>query len=166
VPYTEAKARWGDGKLYLRLYAGDLDLEGRVHQPDGDLSGDDAFHLELGGAGGVRVLDVSVLGTVADAICARRAVAPGRRPGGCDARWQSHAAVAVDVDGTLNHIHDNDEEWVVELAIPLEALGLAHALPGTRIAATLSRCEIGHDGRHACGGWGFGAHGGELILDP
>jgi len=167
VPYSEMRARWGNGMLYLWLYAGDLDLEGRVRQPDGDLAGDDAFHIELGAGDRVYAIDISVLGTVSDAVCARPANAPGPRPvGECDRRWKSHATVAVDVDGSLNRIHDNDEEWLVEMAIPLVDVGLsASAARGARIPFSVSRCEVGYDGRHACGGWGVG-QSRELVLDP
>jgi hypothetical protein len=173
VPYTEAKLRWGDGRLYLLLYAGDLDLEGVVKQADGRLADDDAFHLELGPApekpDGVRVVEVSVLGTVADARCGlpMDVGAPIDIEGpGCDRSWESHAVVAVDKDGTVNRAGDNDEEWVVEMALPLDALGLADARPGARLAFAVQRCEVGGAGRAACGSWGLGRSRGEIILDP
>jgi hypothetical protein len=165
VPYSEVRARWGSENLYLWLYAGDLDLEGRVQEPDGDLSGDDAFHIEIGEGSRVYAVDVSVLGTVSDAVCPSRSAGFGpRRAGECDRTWQSQATVAVDRDGTLNRVHDNDEEWLVEMALPLARLGLP-AAAGTRVPFSVSRCEIGVDGRHACGGWGVEKRG-ELILDP
>jgi hypothetical protein len=161
VPYTQAKVRWGDGNLYFMLYAGDLDLEGKVTQPDVPLDGDDSFRLEFGAGKQVRVVAVSVRGAVYDAICEPRDGAPA-----CDTAWQSGAKVAVDADGTLNKIGDNDEEWVVELAIPFSALGISAPGPGTRIPFAVRRCEVGHDGVHACGSWGAGHPGGELLLDP
>jgi hypothetical protein len=166
VPYTEAKVRWGEGKLYFLLYAGDLDLEGTVTQADGPVLGDDAFHLELGPVGSdsqaVRVIDVSVLGTISDSLCPEGPEGKGA----CDPGWQSHAVAAVDRDGTLNRTGDNDEEWVVEMAVPLEALGVRGARAGVRIPFAVRRCEVGRDGQHACGGWGWGSQRGELILDP
>jgi hypothetical protein len=158
VPYTEAKVRWGDGVLYLLLYAGDLDLEGRVRKRDGAVESDDAFHLEFGRGDDVRIIAVSVLGTLADALCAP--AAGGRK---CDASWKSGARLAVDRDGSLNKIGDNDEEWVVEMAIPFAKLGLKNAGAGTHIPFSVSRCEVGHDGRHACGSWGQSPRG-ELVL--
>jgi hypothetical protein len=164
VPYTEARARWGDGKLYLWLYAGDLDLEATVREPDGPVSRDDSFHIELGGGGGAYTIDVSVLGTVSDARCARAVGAPS--PGEkCDASWQSGAVVAVDRDGTLNQVGDNDEEWVVEMAIPLSSLDIETTGPGTRIPFSVSRCEVAKDGPHACGSFGAGQPRGELVFD-
>jgi hypothetical protein len=100
-----------------------------------------------------------VLGTVADSLCAGA-------HGACDRGWQSHAVVAVDRDGSLNQTGDNDEEWVVEMAIPFEAIGLGGARAGTRIPFAIRRCDVGRDGPHACGGWGTGSPRGELILDP
>ncbi len=163
VPYTEAKARWGDGKLYLMLYAGDLDLQGRVRAHDGPVERDDAFHLEFGRGDDVRVISVSVLGTVADSLCRPSRIGPTGRI--CDRSWESHARVAVDRDGTLNKIGDNDEEWVVEMAVPLAALGLAGAHAGTSIPFSIARCEIGHGSSRGCGGWGTQPRG-ELTLGP
>ena len=160
VPYTEAKARWGDGQLYFLLYAGDLDLEGSVRTHDGVLDGDDSFRLEFRTGDSIRVIQVSVLGTIADALC--KGPPLSRR---CDAAWESRARVAVDRDGTLNKLGDNDEEWVVEMAIPLSALGFAHPKPGLTIPFSVRRCEVG-SGARACGTWGAGEKGGELVLDP
>jgi hypothetical protein len=161
VPYTAAKVRWGDGKLYFLLYAGDLDLEGKIDKADTPFDKDDSFRLEFSSGDDVRVVAVSVLGRVYDAIC--RGPVSARK---CDSKWQSHAQVAIDRDGTLNRIHDNDEEWVVEMALPLHDLGIVSPGPGTRIRFAVSRCEVGYDGVHACGGWGKGERTGELALDP
>jgi hypothetical protein len=173
VPYTEVKLRWGDGKLYFLMYAGDLDLEGSVREPDGPVVQDDSFHVEIGDHDTVRVVEVSVLGTVTDAWCydGRGATKDSATPvdvtaRSCDRGWQSHAQVAVDTDGTLNRVGDNDEEWVVEMALPFEALRLSGAGPGTRIPLAIRRCEVGARGRGACGSWGMGPVQGEVILDP
>jgi hypothetical protein len=165
VPYSEAKVRWSESTLYLWLYAGDLDLEGSVVEPDGPVTRDDSFHVELGNGGRVYAIDVSVLGTVADAVCTGTLGqdGPERR---CDPRWQSGAVVAVDRDGTLNHVGDNDEEWIVEMAIPLSSLGIPSASAGTRVPFAVRRCEIGKSGPHACGGFGLGQPRGEIVFDP
>ena len=95
---------------------------------DLDIESGDAFHLELGGDERIHVIDVSVLGKVVEAVCEGDARFP-LAPGYCDGSWHSRATVAVDRDGTLDHLGDNDEEWVVEMAIPLSALGLDHDGP-------------------------------------
>jgi hypothetical protein len=172
VPYTEAKLRWGDGKLYLLLYAGDLDIEAKTNGPEHPLSEDDSFHLEIGGPDRVHVIDVSVLGTMMEGVC------PTSEQGGgpidlntsrCDRAWKSSAVVAVDRDGTLNRVGDNDEEWVVEIALPLETLGFAGARPGTRMPFAIRRCEVSARGPGQCGSWGMGsprAPRAEVIFDP
>ena len=158
VPYTEAKFRWDKDRLYLMLYAGDLDLEGTVTKTDGPIDKDDSFRIEFGAAQNMRVISVSVLGTVADARCA----VDGEKRS-CDARWSSRAKVAVDRDGTLNKIGDNDEEWVVEMSVPFPSLGIERPAPGMRIPIAIRRCEVGRDGPRACGAWGVTPHG-ELLL--
>ena len=152
VPFTEVKARWGDGNLYLMLYAGDLDIEN-----------EDAFHLEIGGGGRTHIIEISALGAVVDAACEGEKAFP-RRPADCDQGWRSHATVAVDRDGTVGQLGDNDEEWVVEMAIPLTSLGLTSAGPGTRMSFAARRCDVGA-GSHTCGSWGGGDARGTLILD-
>jgi hypothetical protein len=160
VPYSEAKVRWGRDSLYLLLYAGDLDLEGRIKKRDAALESDDSFHLEFGSGDEVRVISVSILGTLTDSLCTQSA--SGRK---CDPAWDSGARLAVDRDGSLNKIGDNDEEWVVEMSIPLAKLGLKKPAAGARIPFSIRRCEIGHDGPHACGSWGQNPPG-ELVLEP
>ena len=160
VPYTEARLRWGDSRLYILLYAGDLDLEGTVLEHDGPVEGDDAFRLEFRQGSQVRVIAVSVLGTVADWICPA-----GAPDASCDRAWESHTEVAVDKDGTMNKVGDNDEEWVVEMAVPFASLGVAAPAPGLRLPFSVRRCEVGH-GPRPCGGWGNGTPPGEIELDP
>jgi hypothetical protein len=135
-----------------------------VTTPDGPVGRDDSFHIELGQGDRVYAIDVSVLGTVADAVCSGTVgdVLSERR---CDPRWQSRAVVAVDRDGTLNRIGDNDEEWIVEMAIPLDSLGIEHAGAGTRVPFAVRRCEIARSGPRACGGFGMGHPRGEIVLD-
>lgn len=58
--------------------------------------------------------------------------------------------VAVDQDGTLDNSSDDDEEWVVELVIPLRSLGL-EGKSGERIAFAAERCDTTHDGVRRCG---------------
>jgi hypothetical protein len=159
VPYTEARFRWEGDKLYALLYAGDLDLEATITDHDGPLERDDSFRLSFRNGVEERVIAVSVLGTVADASC----TGSGRAQR-CDPAWESGVQVAVDKDGSLNKIGDNDEEWVVEMAIPLASLGVTPG-PGRRIPLAVTRCEVGH-GATPCGGWGNGDAPGEIVLDP
>lgn len=68
-------------------------------------------------------------------------------------------------DGTLNRTGDNDEEWIVEMAIPLAALGIHDPAPGTRIPFAVRRCDVGARGPGACGGFGAGDPRGELVFE-
>jgi hypothetical protein len=166
VPYTEAKVRWGEGKLYLWLYAGDLDLEGSVTERDGPVSRDDSFHVEIGSDPDVYVIDVSVLGTVADSKCDRSPLgSSSAAPPTCDRGWDSGVVVAVDKDGTLNKLGDNDEEWIVEMAVPLPSVGVTTPRAGTRVPFAVRRCEMGKDGPHACGGFGDRKTRGEIVFE-
>ena len=50
-------------------------------------------------------------------------------------------------EGTLDNAKDDDEEWVVELAIPLDRTGKG-SLP-----VKASRCDVPKDGTQRCGHW-------------
>jgi hypothetical protein len=74
--------------------------------------------------------------------------------------------VAVDRDGTLDDESDEDEEWIVEMAIPMEALGL-EGVSGERVGLELRRCDRlrSADGtsRRTCATWGD--RHSQLVLD-
>jgi hypothetical protein len=110
-----------------------------------------------------RVIAVSPTGIIADGICPVEADNLGDAR--CDLRWESHARVGADYDGTLNKIGDFDEEWTVQLALPLESILVTRAGAGTRIPFTVERCEIAYDGRRACGLWGSSRDPAELVLE-
>jgi hypothetical protein len=122
-PYSEARFLWGNGKLYVGLYAADEDIRAAVKNADGPVWLDDAFHLELAGA-------------VTDARAN-------------DYAWQSGIELAVDMDGTLGDASDDDEEWVVEAAIPLDRLQLP-ATAGTIIPIALRRCDRPKNAQRVC----------------
>jgi hypothetical protein len=134
-PYSDARFLWDEESLYVTLYAADDDLRARVTAHDGPVWIDDAFSLHLtpdADASPTYLFDVSAAGVTMDA---RRA-----RGGREDASWESGLRVAVDRDGTLNDPSDEDEEWVVEAAIPLRALGVTPAA-GARLFVEISRCD-------------------------
>ena len=72
------------------------------------------------------------------------------------------------MDGTPNKSSDNDEEWLIEMAIPLGALGLKGE-KGERIGVSVRRCDTLHSGARVCGSWGYGGADGErrgvLVFD-
>ncbi len=153
IPYSESRFMWDANNLYVYLYAADNDINAKVKQHDGPVWIDDAFSLHIrpasadGGAAPTYSFDINPAGTVTDAR-----VPPGGKP---DVSWESGIELGVDLDGTLNDpTGQDDEEWVVEAAIPLASLGLA-ATPGTRFYVDVSRCDTPRRTKERrCGAWG------------
>jgi hypothetical protein len=114
-PYSDARFVQRDGQLFIILYAADEDIR---------TDGSDAFQLRFVTAEGERPLEISPKGDVKSA------------------GWDSHARVSIDRDGTFDDPSDQDEEWVVEMALPLAALGLRGA-PGERLQLTIRRGSAG-----------------------
>ncbi len=56
----------------------------------------------------------------------------------------------ADLDGTLDLEIDSDEEWVIELAIPISAVGISmdNAVP-----VHAARCDVPRAGGRSCGAW-------------
>jgi hypothetical protein len=150
-PQTEARIVWGDGFLYMVLYAADEDIEVRSKAPDSLSADEDSFHLVFTDGTRERILDLNPMGVVTDA----------ERPRGAntepDRSWDSHAHVSREIDGSPNDPRNNDEEWVLEVAIPFEAIGLAGA-PGESVGLSMHRCDTPHDGKRRCGTWGETVH--------
>ena len=53
------------------------------------------------------------------------------------------------MDGTLNDTSDNDEEWLIELAIPLKNLGL-DGRAGESMGVRMRRCDTSKTGARTC----------------
>lgn len=92
-----------------------------LYAADEDIRSTDAFELELGG----KAMTIDATGHVTPAM-------PGAR-------------AAVDRDGSLDDAHDDDEEWVIELALPLPH--------GPQLPARVTRCDTPKDGIQRCGRW-------------
>ncbi len=67
-PFSEVRALWGDGHLYLSLYAADLDIESGTDQPDGPLWLDDSFRVTFSRPAVDYVVEVSPKAVVTDWI--------------------------------------------------------------------------------------------------
>jgi hypothetical protein len=135
-PYSEARVTWGDGKLYVALYAADEDIRR-----------EDTFQLFFDGPRGEHGLDVGADGRMSTRL----------------SRWRSMPALAKDADGTIDDPSDDDEEWLLEMAIPLEELGL-EGKPGEQLSFAVRRCDTPKGGRRMCGAWG-GDVAGLLVLE-
>jgi len=150
-PYSDARFVWGDGHLYAALYAADDDIESSVGEPDGPVWMGDAFRLVFAQGEVEYAIDVSPSGAVTDAIRS-----PGRT---FDYVWNSGAHVATERDGTMNDPANADEEWGVEMAIPVESLGM-RGERGERIGFAARRCDAEKRRAPICASWK-----GELVLD-
>jgi hypothetical protein len=111
----------------VRLLHDDKDLIVGLYAADENIQpATDAFDLTIG----TLSLRVDAAGRVTPAL-------PGVRAG-------------IDRDGTPDNPADDDEEWVIELAIPLAATAYA---TGDQAAIRASRCDITKDGVRRCGAW-------------
>jgi hypothetical protein len=150
-PYSDTRMLWGDGHLYLALYAADEDIRSRTDQADGPLWLDDSFRLVFSRGDVDYAIEVSPKGIVTDAV---------RKAGGeYDYSWSSRVHVSPELDGTLNKPDDMDEEWVIEMALPFESIGLKGE-PGETLGFSVKRCDTPKKSARVCAGWE-----GRLVLE-
>jgi hypothetical protein len=155
-PYSETRLVWGDGYLYLCLYAADEDVETRTKQHDGPVWLDDSFRVTFWRPDTEYVIEVSPDAVVTDSI---------RKNGGAyDYSWESGVHVSKELDGSMNKPEDEDEEWVIEMAVPFESIGLKGE-PGEGIGFSVRRCDTPKHASRVCASFGEGATHGRLVLD-
>jgi hypothetical protein len=146
-PYSNTRMVWGDGYLYLSLYAADEDIESRTDEPDGPVALDDAFRVVFAQPGVEYAIEVSPNAVITDSI---------RKDGGeWDLSWSSGAHASKEIDGTINNPRNMDEEWAVEMAVPFEAIGMKGER-GENIGLSLTRCDTPKHMPRVCAGWGEG----------
>lgn len=149
-PYSTARLTWGDGELYLSLYAADQDIRA-VAENGGEIWKDDSFHVVFDDGTNERIFDVSAKAKLATSTRPSRFSKPGDRPPAT--AWESGAHASPEVDGTPNRPDDDDEEWVIEMAIPLSSLGLT-GNPGERLSFAAHRCDSPKNAPRSCGSYG------------
>lgn len=157
--YSEARFLWGDGQLYVGLYASDEDIRATHEAQDSQVWRDDSFRLAFDDGAREYLFDVSALGAVADGV---RTKASSKTA--FDYAWNSQARVAHELEGTPNDPSNNDEEWVIEMAIPLASLGQKGA-HGERLGLWVGRCDTAKGQPRTCGDWGRTHGRGVLVLD-
>jgi hypothetical protein len=101
-----------------------------LYAADEDIRASDEFVVQLGAGHSRSTLHFTAGGSLTPAI--------------------SGASVAVDVDGSIDEPSNDDEEWVVEAAIPLTAVPFARN--GT-VDIQISRCDVTKDRVKRCGAW-------------
>jgi hypothetical protein len=158
-PYSDARFLADDERLYVLLYAADEDIQAASRERDSPLWRADAFALRFAspdGQGPVHAIDVAPNGAISDA----RIDDDGR----IDPSYDAGLTVSVDVDGSIDDASgDDDEEWVVRLAIPRANLPFV----GPRLRVAIVRCDTPRSGGRRCGQWGGAVTGrptGEIVL--
>ncbi len=101
-----------------------------LYAADEDVRSSDEFVVELSSARGHETLHFTAAGALTPDIAG--------------------ANVAVDLDGTRDEPSNDDEEWVVEGAVPLTAIPFGR--DGT-VSVHISRCDTTKDGNKRCGSW-------------
>jgi hypothetical protein len=147
-PYSDARLLWDEQNLYFALYAADEDIKasGKHDEP---LWLKDAFSVRFAVAGRPESfgLELAPNKAVTDFLV---------RPGDVlDRSWESGITFGVDLDGSLND-EDEDEEWVIEAALPWSSLGITDPRTAPPLTMTLARCDTPRDGHRRCSSWGAG----------
>ena len=159
-PYSQARLVWGDDYLYMALYASDEDIESRVDRPDAPVGpDDDAIHILFSQGDTEYAIDASPNGMITDSI--------RHGAGGWDSTWNCGAHTSRELGGTVNAPNNLDEEWEIELAIPLSSLGLMGE-PGESMGVSFRRCDTPKESPRVCAGWGEAAPGrgmGRMVLE-
>jgi hypothetical protein len=145
-PYSDARLLWGDGNLYVLLYAADDDI--RTH--------DDVFQLRFARGGVEYAIELSAGGGVRDAARDEHGV--------LDPPWRSGAHVSREIDGTPDDGRDVDEEWSLEMALPLASLGMT-GQPGENVPFAIERCDASFTRARTCSHWGESGESGQLVLE-
>ena len=110
----------------VRFLHDDSNLYVALYAADTDITSDDAFDLDVG--------------NLHERLFASGKVTPSA----------PDVKLSVNVDGTLDNPASKDEEWRVELAIPLALTGLALDVPAD---THVGRCDTMKDGSRLCGAW-------------
>ena len=138
-PYSDARVMHDATNLYVGLYAADQEMKSKS----------DAFQLAF--------IDPRDGSTLLLSIGVDKVVKEKRMVNGQSQAWSSGIKFGIDADGTLDDPSDEDEEWIIEAAIPLASLGLEH---GREIRASFARCDTPKGSEERCGSWGEGPDGG------
>lgn len=160
LPYSEARVVWSGDYLYLALYASDQDIESHTDQPDQPIPlEDDDFRVVFSQGDVEYAIEVTPKALITDAI--------RRGEGAWDVTWNSGAHASREIDGLINDTKSKDEEWAIELAVPLESIGL-RGERGETIGMSIRRCDIPFGVPRVCAGWGEGPADrgrGRIVLE-
>lgn len=129
-PFVDATGAQAAPYSDARFLRDDHYLYVALYAADEDIRANDEFVVELGSGRRRSALHFTAGGSLSPTI--------------------EGAKVAVDVDGSVDDASNDDEEWVVEAAIPLTAVPFARN--GT-VDVQISRCDVTKDHIKRCGAW-------------
>lgn len=165
-PYSDTRLLADKNNLYLLLYAADEDVRVPLQkQHDKSFGDSDHFTVKIRRQNApaiTYVVEIAPNRTLYDAEVTAHTTSAHRSA--TDLRWSSHIMMGADLDGTLNDPKDEDEEWLIESALPLVSL---HAKSGESLLMSIERCDTPKGGVRSCGAWGRDASGepvGVVIL--
>lgn len=129
-PFLDDRGETAAPYSEARFLRDDRFLYVALYAADEDVEPGDEFTLELRSPRGHVTLHLGARGALAPAIAG--------------------AQHAVDLDGSLGDPSDDDEEWIVEAALPLAAIPFG--ADGT-LDARVTRCDTTKDHVRRCGAW-------------
>jgi hypothetical protein len=129
-PFTDAAGAMAAPYSEARFLRDARNLYFALYAADENIVSTDEFVIELASARGHRTLRYSAAGKLRPQVSGARA--------------------AVDLDGSVDDPSNDDEEWVVEGALPLTAVPFAR--DGT-VRITITRCDVTKDSVQRCGTW-------------
>ena len=142
-PYNDIRFLWSeDGLLHVGIYASDLNIISAGVDPDGPVWRGDSFHVVFSNDDVEHGFDIGLAPDGGSVLTDGER----RSMGAWSYAWTSGARLRIDMDeGTVDNPKDKDEEWVVEMQIPLKSLGL-EPKAGQRIDVTARRCDVDRRG--------------------
>jgi hypothetical protein len=129
-PFVDANGAQAAPYSEARFLRDDNYLYLAMYAADEDIRSSDEFVVELSSPRGHSTVRFTAGGRISPAIAGARA--------------------AVDLDGKLDDSSDDDEEWVVEAALPLAAIPFAR---DGSLTVRVSRCDTPKDHIKRCGAW-------------
>jgi hypothetical protein len=134
-PYSDVRLAHENGTLHVVLYASDHDIVTARVGADGPLWRGDDFHVVFTRGATSFAFDVDPKCTITD----------GKREGqgAWNYAWQSGSTAKCDTDGTVDQPGDNDEEWVVDLDIPMASMGIGEK---DHVDLFVRRCDVKETG--------------------
>jgi hypothetical protein len=128
--FVDARGEMAAPYSDARLLHDDRYLYLALYAADEDIRASDEFVVEIASPRARRTLHVTAAGVLTPAIAGSQ--------------------IAVDVDGRIDDPTNDDEEWVIEAAIPLAQIPLG---PDGSAVVRVSRCDVGKDRITRCASW-------------